>query len=41
MKKGIMSLILELALGACVIMLMGYWFDGVYYFIFRNFSIDY
>ena len=30
MKKGIMSLILELALGACVIMLMGYWFDGVY-----------
>lgn len=30
MKKGIMSLILELVLGACVIMLMGYFFDGVY-----------
>lgn len=30
MKKGIMTLLLELGLGACVILLMGYLFDGVY-----------
>ncbi|WP_028044698.1 phage holin family protein [Candidatus Stoquefichus massiliensis] len=30
MKKGITNILFELVLGAAVIMLMGYWFDGVY-----------
>ncbi len=36
MKKGIVNLILELVLGAAIILLMGYWFDGVYV---KNFEI--
>lgn len=30
MKKGITNLIMELILGAAVIMLMSYWFEGFY-----------
>ena len=30
MKKGIVSLVLDFVLGVAVIMLMGYFFDGVY-----------
>ena len=30
MKKGIIELVLDFALGAAVIMLMSYWFDGIY-----------
>lgn len=36
MKKGITNIIFELVLGAGVIMLMGYWFDGVYV---KDFSV--
>lgn len=36
MKKGIVRLVLELVLGAAVIMLMGHWFEGVYV---KNFEV--